>query len=70
MTKWVEWSEPVYYKGSDEAELEDWVEEVKRMRVGDVILMRRTEEPRYESDQQALDDFLVVNWAQIVEYPE
>ena len=33
----------------------------------DVIAWKRHREPRYESDEQALDDFLIVHWAEIRE---
>ena len=61
MTKWVEWSEPWGSTG---------FEVVSRMRWKDVATVQRLREPRYESDEQAVDDFLVVHWARIVELPD
>jgi hypothetical protein len=38
-----------------------------RIKASDIITWQRRRKPRYESDQQALDDFLVVNWARVIE---
>jgi len=34
-----------------------------RMTEEDIIKYQREREPRYTSDQQALDDFMVIHWA-------
>lgn len=41
--------------------------QVVRIKVEAVIKFQRFKEPRYESDQQALEDFLVVHWAEVIE---
>ena len=33
----------------------------------DIAAVRRRDEPRYESDEAALEDFLVVHWANVAE---
>ena len=38
-----------------------------RMTFEDVVKWQRHREPRYETDEQAFDDFLVVHWATKVE---
>jgi hypothetical protein len=51
---WIEWVEP----------LGDGSEAVySRARASDVAAVRRRNEPRYVSDEQAIDDFVVVYWA-------
>ncbi len=62
--RWVEWVEP---HGHDDHSL--YLPTVIRATVADVIEFQRSREPRYETDDMALDDFLVVHWATIKEYP-
>jgi hypothetical protein len=56
--KWVEWVEP-YSDGNEAVYM--------RMRVEDVIACQRRREPRYTSDEQALDDFVATQWAVYVQ---
>ena len=60
--RWVEWDEPHSDKGGN-----DYLPIVCRAKVEDVIKFQRRREPRYETDEDALDDFVVVYWARIVE---
>jgi hypothetical protein len=62
MTKWVEWCEPLW----------DGAEPVYQYaKAEDIVAVRRRQEPRYiadgKTDQEVLDDFMVVHWAQFVE---
>ena len=61
MTKYVEWVEP-YSDGAETLFL--------RMSFADIASARRRAEPRYESDEQAVEDFLIVHWGKIVELPD
>lgn len=53
----IEWVEPLG-NGSEPVFL--------RARASDIAKVRRRQEPRYESDERAIDDFLVVNFAYYV----
>jgi hypothetical protein len=64
MTRWVEWSEPWPIHGTTKS-----VEEVRRMRWADVARVQRAREPRYVSDETAVEDFIAIHWAKVVEYP-
>lgn len=57
LEQYVEWVEPL-----DQSS----VPVTLRAKASDVIASQRKREPRYTSDQQALDDFIVVNWATLL----
>lgn len=57
----VEWVQP-YGKHSEPV--------YSRMSYEDIAKTRRKDEPRYTSDQEAVDDFCVVHWAWPVVFPE
>lgn len=67
MTKYVEWIEP-YYTYEDGRTIGPVY---LRLSVDNAIEIRKViaakENFIYENDQQALDDFLVVNWGKIIE---
>lgn len=42
---------------------------ISRMTPEDVARWQRWREPRYTSDEQAVDDFITVHWARRVMYP-
>lgn len=58
--RWIEWIEP--FGDGNEAV-------IMRALPSDVAAVQRKREPRYETDEQAIDDFMVVHWAQYVDYP-
>ena len=68
--KYVEWNEPFDSKCKYNV--------VMRMKVDDVIAYQHesvkdkynTYFQGYKSDEDALQDFVVIRWAKIVEYPE
>ena len=62
MTKYVEWCEPF--------DSEAQVNLICRVRVDEISKWQRSRDDRYTSDQQALDDFLVVHWGQIKDYED
>lgn len=57
LEQYVEWVDPL-----DQSS----VPVIMRAKVSDIITFQRKREPRYTSDQQALDDFIAVNWATVV----
>ena len=59
---YVEWIEPFCFKENGP----ECLSVIQRMLVSDVIKWQRWREPRYLSDKDALDDFLVVHWAKVV----
>jgi hypothetical protein len=69
MTKWVEWDEP--YGPED-------VHMICRVKADEIIKhMKNLQEYKkdhpnypYKSDQEALDDFVVIHWARTLEYPD
>lgn len=66
MTRYVEFDEPFCFKENGPYTISQTV----RIAAADVIAWQRWREPRYESDEQALEDFLTVHWARIVEVPD
>jgi hypothetical protein len=68
MTKYVEWEDPWYSPG------ELPVHVTNRMTVEHTINLQKNKAAKgghtYDTDEQALDDFLVVYWASIVEIPD
>lgn len=62
MTKYVEWDEP--YDGE-----QDPPHVLLRMTIEDAVraMRRKDKYNQYQSDEQALDDFIVIHWARIVE---
>lgn len=58
--RWIEWIEP-FGSGNEAA--------IVRMLPSDVAAVQRRQEPRYETDERAIDDFMVVHWAHYVDYP-
>lgn len=62
MATWVEWDEPYLDKGGS-----DYLPVKCRALMEDVIKFQRRREPRYESDADALQDFIVVYWARLIE---
>jgi hypothetical protein len=58
--RWIEWIEP--FGDGNEAV-------IMRMLPADVAAVQRRREPRYETDEQAIEDFMVVHWARYVDYP-
>lgn len=61
MAEYIEWIEP-FSDGNEPV--------ICRMRVEDVASVQRRREPRYVSDEQAIDDFVVTHWATRKEYAE
>ena len=51
----IEWTDP-WGEGSEPM--------VHRMLAKDVASARRRDDPRYQSDQEAIDDFITIHWAQ------
>jgi hypothetical protein len=66
MTKYVEWDDPWQYGEGPK----DWVNCHYKMLWEDVVRWRRSVEPRYTSDEQAVEDFLVIYWASVTEYAD
>jgi hypothetical protein len=66
MTKYVEWNEPFCFKESGPRTLNV----VQRMLVSDVIEWQHWHGKQlgknYKSDEDALDDFVVVHWATVI----
>jgi hypothetical protein len=70
VTKYVEWCDPW--------DMECKYNVVMRMKVEDVIAWQKEDAKNryhkyfkgYETDEDALQDFMVVHWAEIKEYPE
>ena len=60
MGTWIEWVDPFDKEGKYPV--------VMRMSAKDVAAYQRELEPRYTSDEQAIDDFMAVNWARKVEW--
>lgn len=58
MSQYVEWVEP-YGDGAEAV--------IMQMSCEDVAKWQRRREPRYTSDQEAIDDFVVVHWGKIIE---
>ena len=68
MTKYIEWDEPHYYTPNDASEdSENYLPITCRATVEDIVKFQRKREPRYVSDQEASDDFLVVYWGRYIE---
>jgi hypothetical protein len=59
--KYIEWLEPYDKEGTPV---------ICRMKYEDVAKVQRAKDKRYVSDEQAVDDFIVIHWAQIKEYRE
>lgn len=59
MTKYAVWDQP--FSMEPLTNVESW------MSFEDVVKWQRHREPRYETDEQAFDDFLVVHWGRMVE---
>lgn len=55
MTVWIDWIEPF----DSEAKYTLYC----RLSEQDVIRFQREREPRYTSDEQAVEDFMVIHWA-------
>ena len=67
MTKYVEWVEPFWNEYPD-------VPVILRLTVEDAIIVQKASLEKsgnktfkYESDEDALDDFVVIHWGNIVE---
>mgnify|MGYP001191666294 CR=1 FL=1 len=73
--KYVEWDEPWQM---DEESSTSWVGVTSRMTCEDAIRWSKylaekfhKDHPKYpyKTDQEALDDFIIINWARIVDVP-
>ena len=68
MTKYVKWVEPYDSDANGCVELRMTVEDVIKCQRAHVALVRP--DFKYESDEQALQDFITVHWGEIIDVVE
>lgn len=73
MITYIEFDEPWGEIRSDDGTVHT-ISQTIRLLKSDVIawqmsMYRMTGQPKYESEQEALDDFMIVHWARLVEAP-